>query len=791
MSERSKTDVITRKKLQPFYDDPDWDVFEEEVDRGRYPDIQERLDHASKRGTGKTGKPEFIGVHKKSFTILLVEDKLELKDHESPDFNDPVRCAVDGVKHYASLFNDKYNTIAVGCSGKDENEYKVSSYVRTTDEKADNLVAKKILNPNDYLSYINQDREKINETRRKLRGFSKKYHNDLRDNAKLLEEQKPIFVGAILTALTDPAFRKTYKEYKGRPVELAHITCTHIEQVVKTWIDDEKKREHILHSVGFIKIHPTFTNPKGDVLLDLIDALEQNIHPDVEKDVAHLDLLTEFYREFIRYSGGDGKGLGIVMTPPHICELFAELANLHEKSRVLDCCMGTGGFLVGGLTKMKPKFGNDHAALVKFQKNNLIGVEQQANMFTLSCINMMLRRCNPDNFYLSDCFNIKQKLKAHNCTVGFLNPPYSQKGENLKELDFVENMLECLTEGSLGFAIVPMSCAVEKSGVRKRLLQKHTLEAVMSMPPELFSPGQEVPSCIMVFKAHIPHNSNIDTWFACWQDDGFIKVKRQGREDYYGKWAEVKPQWVDMFLNRKEIPGISIKHKVTEDDEWCIEAFREVDYSNLQESDFTEHIKKYIFFNVIGKLGSKDRPHKWFFDIDSQFYDDLKKSCVAEKVDLYSRKWVKFLLSDERLFDVRKGKRVTKKDLTPGETPYITSTGVNNGVTDYVEIVPNHKGNTITVNYDGNVGNAYYQENDYYALDSVNILYPKFELDRHIAMFIITIIETAKINYNYARKWHLGRMKQTEIMLPVTDEGLPDWEFMRNYIKSLPYSKHV
>lgn len=791
MSERSQTDEITRKKLQPFYDDPDWDVFLEEVNRVLYPDIQARLDRASKRGTGKIGKPEYILVHKKSFTIGLVEDKLKTKDHESVNHDNPTGCAVDGALSYTSHFVDKYNTIAIGCSGEDESEYKATSYVGLIDENTPLKVADKILSPQDYLSYINKDQKKINEARDKLRGFSKKYHNDLRDYAKFKEEEKPIFVGAILTALTDPAFQKTYKEYKGRPIELAHITFNHIEQVLKTWISSEKKREYILHSDSFIKIHAEFNNPKNNTLLDLIDDLNTNIHPDVEKDCSHLDLLTEFYREFIKYSGGDGKGLGIVMTPPHICELFAALANLDEKSKVLDICMGTGGFLVASLSKMKPKFGNDNTALVNFQKNNLVGVEQQANMFSLSCTNMMLRKCSPDNFYLGNCFDLQEQLKQHNCNVGFINPPYSQKGKNLKELDFVETMLNCLTKGSLGFAIVPMGCAVEKSNVRKRLLQHHTLEAVMSMPRELFSPGQEVPSCIMVFKAHQPHDENITTWFGCWQDDGYIKVKRQGREDYYGKWAEIKSQWVDMFLNRTEIPGMSIKHKITANDEWCIEAFREVDYSNLKLEDFTEHLKKYVFFNVIGKLGTEDKPYKWFFDIDSQCYDDMKKSHSIEKIDLYSRKWKQFALSDPCLFDVKKGKRVTKKDLLSGETPYITSTGVNNGVTDYVDVAPNHKGNTITVNYDGNVGNAYYQEADYYALDSVNVLYPKFQLNRYVAMFLIAIIEKAKVNFNYARKWHLGRMKQTKISLPVKEDESPDWEFMEAYIKSLPYSKQV
>jgi type I restriction-modification system DNA methylase subunit len=765
MSERSKTDVITRKKLEEagFYKDSDWNIYEEETEDSI---IQELLKHASKQGNNGRGKPEFIGVHKKSHTVLIVEDKLDPKKHISKDLDHPADFAVDGVLHYASKLIDHFDIIAVGCSGGDESEFTVSSYLWRKGESKPGLVADKFLSSQDYLSVINRDVEIINQVRGNLRGFSRQYHNDLRDYAKLLEEQKPVFVGAILTALTDPAFRKTYREYKGRPVELADMTVNHIRQVLNIWIDDEQKRQYILHSVGFIKVHPTFANVKSNVLMDLIDSLERNVHPEVDKDVTHLDMLTEFYREFVRYSGGDGKGLGIVMTPPHICDLFAEMANLHENSRVLDCCMGTGGFLVASLSNLKMKFGNDEAGLAEFQRNNLIGVEQQANMFTLSCINMMLRKCNPDNFYLGSCFNLTEDVKSHRCNVGFLNPPYSQKGQNLKEFDFVEHMMNCLTEGSLGFAILPMSCAVGGSVEKSRLLKNHTLVAAMSMPDDLFYPTGVVP-CILVFKAHIPHNSKIETWFGYWKDDGHIKIKKEGRVDYYNQWAQIKCQWVDMFLNQKELPGIGVKHKVSSEDEWCAEAYVETDYNKISANDFRANTLSYLSHRVLrGDLG-------------------VVKGIDAGKsnIILDSNKWSPFSLAE--LFQLKKGRRIVKKDSILGSTAFVSATDANNGISNYLDIEPDYQGNAITVNYDGSVGEAFYQIDPFFALDSVNVLIPKFDLNVYRAMFLITIIKMERFKFSYGRKWHLGRMRQSKIKLPVTIEGDPDWGLMENYIKSI------
>lgn len=144
------------------------------------------------------------------------------------------------------------------------------------------------------------------------------------------------------------------------------------------------------------------------------------------------------------------------------------------------------------------------------------------------------------------------------------------------------------------------------------------------------------------------------------------------------------------------------------------------------------------------------------------------------------------------LFDLKKGKRLTKSEMIEGNTPFVGAIDSNNGVSDFVGQDPIFEGNTITVNYDGNgVAESYYQAIPYFALDSVNVLYPKFNLNPFIAMFLIVLIRKEKFRFNYGRKWHLGRMIESTIKLPVTSEGNPDWDFMENYIKSLPYSKSL
>lgn len=156
-----------------------------------------------------------------------------------------------------------------------------------------------------------------------------------------------------------------------------------------------------------------------------------------------------------------------------------------------------------------------------------------------------------------------------------------------------------------------------------------------------------------------------------------------------------------------------------------------------------------------------------------------------------------------RLFDIRKGKRLTAEDQEPGNNPYIGAIDSNNGVANYIQQSPIHMGNTISLSYNGSVGEAFYQPVDYWATDDVNALYSKYEgFNSLIGLFISTVIRQEKYRFSYGRKWTVENMKTTCIKLPVqhnpngnlfidnthqfSDEGfVPDWQFMEDYINSL------
>jgi hypothetical protein len=171
-------------------------------------------------------------------------------------------------------------------------------------------------------------------------------------------------------------------------------------------------------------------------------------------------------------------------------------------------------------------------------------------------------------------------------------------------------------------------------------------------------------------------------------------------------------------------------------------------------------------------------------------YGFVKQPVLKIKPELNTKKW-KWFRYDE-IFYIKKGKRLTKADQIDGKINYIGAIDSNNGITAKISNNEHlHKKNTITVSYNGSIAEAFYQTEPFWATDDVNVLYPKFKLNPYIAMFLCTLIYKEKYRFNYGRKWDKEEMQQSKIKLPVTNDNLPDWLFMENYIKSLPYSKYL
>lgn len=188
---------------------------------------------------------------------------------------------------------------------------------------------------------------------------------------------------------------------------------------------------------------------------------------------------------------------------------------------------------------------------------------------------------------------------------------------------------------------------------------------------------------------------------------------------------------------------------------------------------------------------------------------------LHEKIILSVDSWHWFKYDE--VFDIRHGFYNKKPDDNPlGDIPFVGATDSNNGVTSHSDLdtientTKTGDGNNaplsekifencIAVTNNGSVGYAYYQEKPFTCTHDVNPLYIKkkygIEMNKYIAMFLCTLIEKERFRWAYGRKWRPKRMPSSMIKLPAIQNAdgtyTPDWQFMEDYIKSLPYSKNI
>lgn len=143
-----------------------------------------------------------------------------------------------------------------------------------------------------------------------------------------------------------------------------------------------------------------------------------------------------------------------------------------------------------------------------------------------------------------------------------------------------------------------------------------------------------------------------------------------------------------------------------------------------------------------------------------------------------------------KIFNVVKGKRLTKANAIPGSINFIGSSASNHGITMKVgNTEALHMGNTITVSYNGSVGQAFYQIEKFWASDDINVLYPLFKMNEPIALYLCAAIRKTGTKYAYSYKWAKEIMENDNICLPVKENGIIDFEFMESRIREMEESR--
>lgn len=158
------------------------------------------------------------------------------------------------------------------------------------------------------------------------------------------------------------------------------------------------------------------------------------------------------------------------------------------------------------------------------------------------------------------------------------------------------------------------------------------------------------------------------------------------------------------------------------------------------------------------------------------------KIILEEKVCEIS--WKDFWIED--ICDIKSGVRLTKANQEIGLRPFVGASDSDNGVTAFVSNKNKSlDANVLGVNYNGSVVENFYHPYEAIFSDDVKRLQWKEEIygKKYSYLFLKQMILSQKIKYAYGYKFNGERMKRQKIMLPVTETGLPDYDYMTSYMQ--------
>jgi type I restriction-modification system DNA methylase subunit len=548
---------------------------------------------------------------------------------------------------------------------------------------------------------------------------------------------------------------------------------------------------------------------KKEELQEIIRHIKDEILPFVnDKDATGQDILNLFFTTFNKYVGKADKNQAF--TPDHIVSLMCQVVGVNRNSKILDPCCGSGAFLVRAMTVATDDCSNKKE-IQKVKKNNIHGIEFEETAFGLATTNMLIHSDGNSNVRQGSCFDLKDFIKDANINVVLMNPPYNaqrkhslpsyvknwpkaSKQDPSKGFHFVKYVADIVKSGKMA-VLLPMQCAIGTTGdigkFKEYMLAEHTLDAVFSLPVDVFHPGANAVCCCMVFDLGIRHKkSKNDTFFGFFKDDGFVKKKNLGRVEktkpnsMEGVWADIESKWLNLYNQRISHAGLSVVKKVDHHDEWLAEAYMDTDYSNVSMVDFEKTVREYVSFTIKAGLFSKTKV-------------TLKKPTLSK---ITTNQWKEFYVGD--LFSIQSTKGTTTDELIDGsDVPYIAAKKSSNGLDRMCDRHKNidfmSKGNCIVFIQlgQGSAGYSLYQEGDFIGMSGKTSCGYNKNLNKYNGLFFVALLDLERPKFSYGRSWTGDRLLKTKIKLPTvgTENNTykPDWDFMESYIKSMPYGDFI
>jgi hypothetical protein len=206
-------------------------------------------------------------------------------------------------------------------------------------------------------------------------------------------------------------------------------------------------------------------------------------------------------------------------------------------------------------------------------------------------------------------------------------------------------------------------------------------------------------------------------------------------------------------------------------------------------------IEKYIEKSIklpVDKSGKPDWDYMETYVKSLLDYSKIRTSIEKKELPLDILRWGRFKI--DSLFAIENCKCFNASQLSDGnDVAYIGAKKNDNGV---MKMVAHNedlltRGNCIVFICDGqgSVGYSNYMDTDFIGSTTLSVGYNS-HLNKYIGLFLVTVLDLERPKYSYGRKYR-KYLSETVIKLPVDKDSNPDWKYMENYIKALPYSDKI
>ena len=615
------------------------------IEDGEYSYIQEAGSRANlEKALGRSISHFKLDIRfEKGDVVVLVETKQLLKKSDEAQLNEYLqqeRALHYNKKIIAILANTNNNEIKVWKSAVDDEHIltdetvldKMEHYVGLFDASKQNdreKVLKNTYDLNELLHKMDID-ERL---RSQFVGTTLLYLKKLVEKfeVKKIDEELRKTLDTLWAVMDGKQLRAAIESTLDSLLDGSDNKAKKIELLQKNVLNDQKVKK--LTISNWIKILDT-------ILMDIYRYIDVN-------SSEGQDILNLFFIAFNKYTGKADKNQAF--TPDHITEFMCRLTEVDRTKRVLDITCGSGSFLVQAMVKeladcSRDKTEEEAIALRDVvMKEHIYGIEVEEKAYGLSTTNMLIHGDGNSNIKFGSCFDCKTFIKNADPDIVLMNPPYNAKPigipekykkdwgkakdgkeDSTKGLVFIHYLSDVIEEMNRDreakgkrrktvklAVLLPVAAASGTSTIieneKIEMLKNNTLEAVFTLPNEIFYPGASASACCMLFTLGKPHKKADgtvnETFFGYCKEDGFKKKKNLGRieqfdENNNSKWKVIEEEWLYLFNNKKVIDGKSATASINGKSEWLCEAYMKTDYSKLSEDDFQQTLNNYLAYLV-------------------------------------------------------------------------------------------------------------------------------------------------------------------------------------------------